>query len=229
MALVTPAPRYQFSTVLRTSTLAALLALLSAPVAQATDWDKLHDDGGVTVWRRPYADSPLMEYRGERTLEAGLGEVMALLKDADFNQQWVFRSGGAHILQENGFDQAYVHGVVDAPWPMEDRDTVVRFDYRQDPDTRVITVDITNFPNFIPAQPELVRVPDFGGFWRLRPVPGGKVDVIYQVHGDPGGRVPNWLANFAAQVSVRRTLENMPGAVANYRGVTLPQVQEPDD
>jgi hypothetical protein len=141
---------------------------------------------------------------------------MALLKDASFNRDWVYRSGGASILQDSGYAQAYVYGVVDAPSPMSDRDTVVRFDYHQDQETKEITVAITNFPEFIPEKADLVRVPRIGGYWRLKPEQDGWVEVTYQVYGDPGGWIPVWLANRAAVISVRETLRNMVSAVSRY-------------
>lgn len=167
-----------------------------------------------------------MELRGRTRLQATLNAVMALLKDADYNHHWVYRSGGARVLQASGYAQAYVYGVVDAPWPMQDRDTVVRFDYAQDPATRVIRIDITNVPDFHPLQPGLVRVPDFGGFWQLAPAPPDHVDVTYQVRGNPGGWVPVWLANYAAQVSVIKTLQQMPAAVRRYADARASEVLE---
>jgi hypothetical protein len=193
-----------------------LLILSTALPTHADEWQAVFDGDGVFVEQRNYDNSPLMELRGRTRLKASLNAVMALLKDADYNRHWVFRSGGARILQASGYAQAYVHGVVDAPWPMQDRDTVVRFDYAQHLLTRIITITISNHPEFIPHQAGLVRVPDFGGFWQLSPLEGGYVDVIYQVHGNPGGWVPTWLANYAAQISVLQTLRNMPVAVARY-------------
>lgn len=198
---------------------------LAVPVYGAT-WETVFDEGGVTVQRRPYRDSPLMEMKGEVRVASSLNALMALLKDADFNRHWVYRSGGARILSESGYRQAYVYGVVDAPWPLQDRDTVVRFDYSQELATREIIITITNFPEYIPAEPGLVRVPDFGGFWRLRPLPTGEVDVTYQVRGDPGGWVPVWIANYAAAVSVTRTLQNLPHVVGRYQGASSDLVRE---
>ena len=203
-----------------------LLILLNVAPAHAGEWSTVYDDAGVLVQQRNYKKSPLMELRGQTRLKSSLNAVMALLKDADYNQHWVFHSGGARILQASGYAQAYVHGVVDAPWPMQDRDTVVRFDYVQHQQTRVITIEITNFPAFIPHHSNRVRVPDFGGFWKLIPLEGGRVDVIYQVHGDPGGWVPTWLANYAAQLSVLKTLQSMPAAVARYSAATSNEVAE---
>jgi hypothetical protein len=194
--------------------------------APALAWQLVHDAGGVRVERRDYAGSPLQEVRGKTRVQATLNAVMALLKDAPFNARWVYRSGGARILAQNGYEQAYVYGVVDAPWPMSDRDTVVRFDYQQDPQTRTIRIDIVNFPDYIPPLDGLVRVPEFGGFWLLRPEPGGWVEVTYQVYGDPGGFIPVWLANQAAAVSVTRTLLNMDAAVKVYADARSPHVQE---
>jgi len=207
------------------SLLAVLLLVCTVP---ARAWETVFVEGGVRVQRRPFADSVLMEVRGRVRVAASLNALMALLKDADFNHRWVYRSGGARILQASEYSQAYVYGIVDAPWPMRDRDTVVRFDYRQNPETLEILISITNFPDFVPQQAGLIRVPQFGGFWKLTPLPGGEVDVVYQVHGDPGGRVPAWLANYAAALSVSRTLQNMPTVVQLYSAARSDLVREPE-
>lgn len=190
-------------------------------------WELVFERGDLRVQRREYRGSELQEIKGTTRLRASLAATMALLKDAPYNDQWVYRSGGARVLQQTGYSQAYVYGVVDAPWPMHDRDTVVRFDYTQDPRTGIITIEITNFPDFIPPEEPLVRVPDFGGFWQLRPEGDGWIAVTYQVYGDPGGRIPVWIANYAAALSVTRTLQNMTGAVQNYAGATSAEVVEP--
>ena len=203
-----------------------LVTILPALPAQADDWHSVVADGNLRVDRREYRGSQLQEIRGVTRLKASLNAIMALLKDAPYNRHWVYRSGGARILRENGYAQAYVYGVVDAPWPMQDRDTVVRFDYQQDPQTGDILITIENFPDFIAKDPAFVRVPDFGGFWLLRPEADGMVEVTYQVHGDPGGWIPVWAANYAAVTSVTRTLQNMVSAVGRYAGARSALVQE---
>lgn len=203
-----------------------LAAFLAAPTI-AEDWEPVYSAGNLRVHKRDYAGSALDEIRGVVRVKASLNAVMALLKDAPFNRHWVYRSGGARILRERGYAQAYVYGVVDAPPPMSDRDTVVRFDYRQDPETNVITVAITNVPDFIAVKAGLVRVPDMGGFWRLKPEADGWVEVTYQIYGDPGGWIPAWLANHAAVLSVRYTLSNLAGVVGRYANARSEFVSEP--
>jgi hypothetical protein len=196
--------------------IAGLTMFACLPSVSAAEWQVVKDTGSLLVERRAYQDSSLDELRGVTMLKASLNAVMALLRDASFNQEWVHRSGGAEILEEDGYARVYVYGVVDAPLPLQDRDTVVRFDYEQDPRTRSIHIDITNFADYIPEKEGYVRVPDFGGFWKLEPREGGRVEVTYQVRGKPGGWVPLWLANYAARVSVIRTLQNMGEVVKRY-------------
>ena len=200
-------------------------ALMLLPT-QVMGWEVILQEENLRVQQRNYPGSDLNEIRGVVRVQASLNALMALLKDARFNRQWVYRSGGATILEENGYTQAYVYGVVDAPWPMQDRDTVVRFDYRQQAATKMITIDITNFPDFISEKDEFVRVPDFGGYWQLHPEEDGWVEVTYQVYGDPGGMIPVWLANYAAVRSVTKTLENLGPAVKHYQSARSPVVQE---
>jgi hypothetical protein len=191
----------------------------------AQGWETVFDEEGVLVERRAYPGSSLQEIRGVIRLRSSLNAVMALLKDAEFNHQWVYRSGGARILEEEGYESAYVYGIVDAPWPMQDRDTVVRFDYQQK-DSGEITITINNFPDYIPHAEGYVRVPDFGGYWQLRPLPGGWVEVTYQVRGNPGGWIPVWVANYAAVASVTRTLQAMEPAVKHYSNAHSDFVRE---
>jgi hypothetical protein len=203
-----------------------VIVLLASVASPSIAWQQVFDEGGVSVWQRPYGNSPLLEVRGEVEVNSTLNALMGLLRDADYNRHWVYRSGGASIVEMSGYEQAYVYGVVDAPFPMRDRDTVVRFDYHQHPVNNEITITITNAPDKVPEVDGLVRVPDFGGFWKLQPGGKGVVKVIYQVHGDPGGWVPIWIANYAAARSVIRTLQNLPAAVERYRDARSEFVRE---
>ena len=70
------------------------------PAAMASEWELVKDTGKLRVERRAYQGSSLDELRGVTVLKASMNAVMALLRDASFNQGWVHRSGGAKILEE---------------------------------------------------------------------------------------------------------------------------------
>ena len=141
-----------------------LWGLATITVAPPGEWETLIADENLLIERRPYAGSALKEIRGVTRIQSSLSAAVALLRDARFNPQWVYRSGGATVLQANGDSSAYVYGVVDAPWPIQDRDTVVRFNYQQDPFSKTITISIRNLPADYPRQKEICTSTRF---WRL--------------------------------------------------------------
>ena len=50
-------------------------------------------------------------------------------------------------------------------------------------------------PAYLPEAAGYVRVAEVSGFWKLEPKGVGEVEVTYQLHTEPGGSVPSWLAN----------------------------------
>ena len=47
------------------------------------------------------------------------------------------------------------------------------------------------------------------GFWSFTPVDNGKILVRYQVHAEPGGSLPSWLANSVVVDTPYYTMANM--------------------
>lgn len=206
-------------------TAAIIFFCLSLP-ATADDWDLVYKNELLSVSTRLYQQSPLKEIKGTTKVKASLSSLVALFQDAEFNDEWVYRSGGAKIVKKTSDYSAYVYGVVDAPWPMRDRDTIVRFDLKQNRSNKEILISISNFPHYLPKNSFLVRVPDFGGYWLLKPITKGWVEVTYQVHGHPGGLIPIWLANKAAIRTVIKTLENIQSAADRYTHIKLEFIAE---
>ena len=58
-----------------------------------------------------------------------------------------------------------------------------------------LTRKLDGQPQYLPLDKDHTRVASLQGFWRFVPQGDGKVEVTYQVHTEPGGSVPSWLAN----------------------------------
>ena len=98
----------------------------------------------------------------------------------------------------------------DAPWPVSHRDGIYHFTYTHgdNASANVTLVRVEAAPNYQPAREGKVRVPKAEGYWELTPREGG-VHVVYQMHADPGGSLPTWLANQAAVDTPFRTLKGL--------------------
>jgi hypothetical protein len=97
-----------------------------------------------------------------------------------------------------------------APWPVSNRDGVYRFSFghTEEGGSRAVIVRVQAVPDYIPARKGKVRVPRSDGFWKVGPTATG-VRVTYQMHADPGGSIPAWMANSASVSSPFNTLKNL--------------------
>ena len=68
---------------------------------------------------------------------------------------------------------------------------------------------MTALPEYSAEVKGVVRIPYLDGFWLLEKIDDNKTKVTYQVHADPGGTIPAWLANATAVNNPYETLRNM--------------------
>jgi hypothetical protein len=58
-----------------------------------------------------------------------------------------------------------------------------------------LTRNLAGAADYAPQEKGFVRVAQVQGFWKMVPQGANQTQVIYQVHTEPGGSVPSWLAN----------------------------------
>jgi hypothetical protein len=174
---------------------AAVLALLSSSVSFADEqWSLAKDSEGIKVYVRDVPDSRLREFRGEVELKTSPDRVVKVLQDAGAFRKWMPDVVASDLLKATDKEQFhYLENA--APWPVAHRDGVYHFTYtRSDDAVPVTTVRVEAVPDYVPAHEGKVRIPRAVGYWKLVPNPAG-VGVTYQMHADPGGSIPSWLAN----------------------------------
>ena len=94
------------------------------------------------------------------------------------------------------------------PWPVSNRDGVYRFTFARDGAGGSATVRVEALPDLVPRREGLVRIPRSEGHWSVESK-GEGVHLAYEIHADPGGWVPAWLANLTVVRMPFHTLENL--------------------
>src|SRR5690606_22875153 len=137
--------------------------------------------------------------RVETVMKASLNALVAMKRDAARIPQWMDGVKSSRIVQEA--DDYYItHTLVPSPWPVKDRDSVVRSDIRQQDDGSVL-IEFASVEGVVPPQKNYERVQNVKGCWCFTPLQDGKTRVEYEVMVDPGGKLPAWLVNrFALDV-----------------------------
>lgn len=186
------------------------------------------EKNGVKVYTRRIEGSSLKEFKGVTAIRTSLTSLVALMDDTDALPRWLHNCGSAKLVQRISLAERITYTTVKAPWPVSDRDTVSYSKIVQDPKSRIITIYLKGMPDRYPVQSGKVRVPSLKGFWQFIPNKNGYVTVIYQLHSEPGGSIPDALANSTTTDIPYYTLLNMHRIVKEekYQNAKLPQVKE---
>ncbi|MDX1911632.1 MAG: START domain-containing protein [Saprospiraceae bacterium] len=203
--------------------------LFSVPVfSQNTSdgWVFKHEKEGIKVYYRKTAD--VHELKLITSLKVGLPGLVTLLSEVDNYPKWGYKVSESRELNKVSEWETYYYSRLDFPWPLDDRDIVVRSRMEQDPVTRRITATSVAVPDYLPVNKGVVRMRNAHTSWTLVPGPGGWTYVEYYIYSDPGGSLPDWLINMALDVGPRETIKNIRNFVRQdkYQSAKLAHLKD---
>ncbi|MDX1960984.1 MAG: START domain-containing protein [Leptospiraceae bacterium] len=171
-------------------------------------WDLAKNSNSIKVYTRNVEGSELKEFKATTSLKTSLSALVALLKDESAMLSWWPDSKVAKIVKETSASDWYYYFEIKAPFPVNNRDMINRFQVSQAADKKV-TITLTTHPEYMPVKSGIVRLPKLKGFWQLTPQTDGNVEIIYQLHSEPGGSLPDFLANSTVTDSPHKVLTNL--------------------
>jgi len=181
--------------------------------AGTSPWSLERDHDGVSVYTRPVEGSGIREFKGSALVAASAESIRSLLRDADRFVEWFPNTPESRLLAREA-NVSYQYTVIDAPWPVRDRDNIFRNETTIDPASGRISIRITAAPDDYPEHPERVRVRHALGQWLLEPIRPDATRVTFTMHLEPGGGVPEWLINSQVVETPFDALTNLRAAVA---------------
>jgi ribosome-associated toxin RatA of RatAB toxin-antitoxin module len=185
-----------------------VVLLLFTQSAIAAEWDLQREENGITIYTRPVPNSGIREFKGIAEVDHNAKMILALLRDIDRFKTWFPNTPESKLVERDG-DVSVQYSVMDAPWPVSDRDNVLRSVTSHDDETGQIQIQVAAAPDAYPEQPDRVRVKKAKGSWILEPLSELKTRVTFQMHLEPGGGIPEWLTNARVVDSPFEALTNM--------------------
>lgn len=203
---------------LRVALLVSLTILALTAAASGDDWSLDMQQDGIDVYTRPVEGSGIKQFKGVGRVGATAEEILALLRDSNRFKTWFPNTSESKLLDRDG-SVSYQYSVMATPWPMDDRDNVLRSVMSRNEKSGVIEIEVNAAPDYYPMQSGRVRVQKASGHWRLEPVGEGETHVTFVMHLEPGGGIPQWLINarivatpFEALTNLRTTLGKRSGS-----------------
>jgi|TARA_Y100000310_G_scaffold343752_1_gene452845 hypothetical protein len=205
----------------RATVLLLLLAFLPHSLA-SEEWKLLKEQQGIRVYSQKVAGSRYDAFKGIVELRAPLASILGLLEHTEACPEWVHSCILGRTLASNGFSKRYTYQVLDLPFPLAKRDSVVEAITSHNGVTGAITITLTAAADYYPATKH-VRIRVTSGSFHLDPIDEDRTEVTWQLHTDPAGFIPAFLVNMLLVDIPFQSLQRMEEMVktAPYKRVAI--------
>lgn len=173
-----------------------LFFLSSFSLTAQSAWELKKDENGVKVYVRTVANQPMKESKAIIQFSSTPEAVLKIIFDFQRYGEWVPRVINAREVERNSDSEIISYSLNDSPWPVSDRDLVLRNTIKRAADGS-ITILLKALTGKVPEKSGIVRMTFYEGFYQISPKGNGQVEVVYQALLDPAGSIPAWMANMA--------------------------------
>lgn len=177
-----------------------LIMLMAISSTQQANWEFQFEKEGVKVYTKTIEGSGFKSFRGEMTFEVNAEEIVAQIFDIASYPQWCYKTTSTKIMKQEK-NKVFYHYVSETPPLVKNREAYFYTEILPDSPNGEITIKLGTYPCDQPLPEGFVRIPFSEGFWKLVPLSENKTFVQFQMQAEPGGIIPSWLANMAAEDS----------------------------
>lgn len=202
---------------------------LTSEASLEMEWAIQRSENGIDVFTRPEPESQFEAVRAVMTLEdVRLSSLVALISDTQACSRLESRCVEAKTLDKINQTESVVYRYNNMPFPVRDRDMVLRLKWYQQPDSLNVNLVISNVTGFLPEKKRRVRMPKVNLGWKFEPLPDGSVKVSSEGHIEPGANLPAWLLNQFLVSAPFKTMEAVASIVREplYRDAKLSFIKE---
>jgi len=202
---------------------------ISPGKAQNSEWKCVKRADSILVYARKSDSANYRIIKATTQVKTTLSSLVLLLIDSPHHKDWVFMNKKAEILEKKNPYSWILYSQTDAPWPVTDRDIITKANLMQDPVTKTVTIRGEAIPDYLPKDPEHVRIPYARAQWYFIPEKDSLVKVEFTLEIDVGGNIPQWLANMTATKGPYQTLRGLRKEInqKKYRNAHLKYIMEP--
>ncbi len=186
--------------------------------ALAEPWRQITYEDGIRVSRKAVPGRDLPKFRGITTYNHSVFSILTVLDHVPSHTEWVHRCVDSRVIKNITDFSRIIYNRTDAPWPVADRDMVVKTQAKVNLDNRTVELSFRAVPGHVGKKDGVVRIKRLLGSYLLEILGEEKTRVTYQIDTDPGGWLPNWLINMASKQLPLHTLGNLRSRLEKVKG-----------
>ncbi|MEP0354758.1 START domain-containing protein [Paraglaciecola sp.] len=182
------------------------ICLSISPTSHADNWTLKKQKNNVSVYSQT-TESGYSQILAITQIQVHPLALIALFDDIESTPKWVHNCSKVTILEKISTSERLVHSFFAAPWPIKDRDMVTYSNTTYSEGT--VKIEISDRSTLILNHPKFVRMTNMHGVWKATPTSEGMTEISYQGGGNPGGRIPAFIANKELVSSIYNTFLNL--------------------
>jgi len=172
-----------------------VLTLSSFTKIEVDDWLLERERKGIKVFTKKSRWGRLRDSKAEMLLtDAKIDQLVGFLCNFDNYPNWVPRCREAKVIARISDSEFIAYMVFKSPWPVADRDCVLRVRLQRDPATGTVIINETSEPKYVTRRSNIIRIEQMFSIWRIVPQKDGLM-VTNENSTNPGGTLPDWLVN----------------------------------
>jgi START domain len=173
----------------------ALLALSTIVNAQFNlAWELKLNKNNIEVYSAKAPNANVKAVKAHTYFNTTTDKLLAYLLSPEMHVKNLTNCIYSKLLKNEGDTGYYFHQQYDLPWPVTDREVVYLFKVQRLPNKHVF-ITSEAIPNYLPANPNYIRLTEFTAQWKINTTSATRVDAHYMVLANPAGSIPTWFLN----------------------------------
>jgi len=189
--------------------LLALFISTTVIFGQDDGWKMVEESSTSKVYTRKTDESKYEQIRIVSKVKAPISEIINALEDVNYHKEWVYETDESRLIEKRGVGDFDYYALMDMPFPVKDRDVVIRMEREQNPTTKVVNIKSYAVEGGVEKDIRYVRIDNFLSTYKITPLKDNWVEVDYFMFVDPGGTLPAWIVNLFTLKGPVSTMDSM--------------------
>ncbi len=200
------------------SILLVSLVLFPGMVISQQKWQLHKESDGIKSYTRKVPGSSFYECMGKTIINAEIERVAEMIRDIPTYPRWFARCKEIRLLKKFSPDNMFIYFVYDAPWPVKDRDLVVKTRVKRHWQQGRAQITVNPHPAYpFPRNDNYIRITSLSIEFTLTYISRKKTHITMIFKVDPAGSVPASLANIVTRNHPLKTLRGMKKTINSKR------------
>lgn len=174
----------------------ALLLTFFISAVSASEWQPEIKKNGIDAYSRIIEGTDILEIRAITVVDSRMEVIAEVLRDIPANVEWRPKCAECRLLERHNRNSMTTYTRIDLPWPVSDRDVVIKADTSINLNTGRVVVSLGSVDHHKAPQPgDNVRITEFFSQYYLEYINREQTGIIFTTRVNPAGRIPTFLVN----------------------------------